>query len=92
MILLEFTCSACISGTACNRTGGSVSLGPPVGGTILAQPVIKGTRVRAQADQEKKDESLHVLSLQTYWRETEFIQIYDFINFDVPLLLQQSTH
>src|SRR5258706_15798408 len=53
MILLPFTCSDFIFGLAFTKTGGKLSLGPPVGGTMLAQPVIKGKRIRAWQTRKK---------------------------------------
>jgi hypothetical protein len=53
IIFLGLTCSAFTVGSAFTRTGGSESLGPPVGGTIFAQPVIKGKRVRPRQTRKK---------------------------------------
>ena len=64
-----------------------MSLGPPDRRNDIGTTCNKGNAHQGNADQEKNEESLHVLGLQTYWTEMGFIQIYDFINSgDLPLL------
>src|SRR5450631_1177794 len=53
MIFFDVKCSEFNGGLAVKSTGGTESLGPPVGGIILAQPVIKGTRSRTRKTSKK---------------------------------------